>query len=140
MKRLFQLLMFILIFSLLCVVHAIASERINPKIKYCLKEKECRFIITGTSTPDPKMTFLVFDKVWKSFRDGDKDHLREVLKKKIREANNRPEKYIRVSRKSPSYDIFLKNIKDMRSYSVIISYKKSLHGGLQQDEEIMVNY
>jgi hypothetical protein len=127
-------------FSLLHTVHVFASERVTPKIKKCLKEKECRFVVTSCSTPDPKISFLVLDSVWKSFRDGDKDHLRELLKKKIKEANNKPEKYIRVSKKSPSYDSFLKNIKDMRSYSVIISYKKSRFGDLQQDEEVMVNY
>jgi hypothetical protein len=127
-------------FSLLYTVHAFASERVTPKIKRCFKDKECRFVATSCSTPDPKMSFLVLDSVWKSFRDGDKDNLRELLKKKVKEANDKPEKYIRVSRKSPSYNTFLKNIRDMRSYSVVISYKKSRFGDLQQDEEIMVNY
>jgi hypothetical protein len=140
MRRLFQSMAFVLLFSLLCIVYVIASERTNPKIKSCLKEKECRFVITGPSTPDPKMSFLVLDSVWKSFRNGDKDHLREVLKKKIKETNYKPEKYVRVSRKSPSYDAILKNVREIRSYSVIISYKKSHQGDLQQDEEIMVNY
>jgi hypothetical protein len=140
MRNLYLSMVFALVVSLLCITYAIASERTTPKIKKCLKEKECRFVVTNASTPDPKMTFLILDKVWKLFRDGDKDHLREMLKKKVKEANNKPEKYVRVSKKSPSYETFIKNIKDMRSYSVIISYKISRFGDLQQDEEIMVNY
>jgi hypothetical protein len=140
MRNLCQLMLFALIVFLIFVSYAIASERTTPEIKKCLKEKECRFVVTSLSTPDPKMTFLVLDKIWKLFRDGDKDHLREMLKKKVKEANDKPGKYVRVSKKSPSYETFIKNIKDMRSYSVIISYKKSPFGDLQQDEEIMVNY
>ena len=140
MRRLYQSMVIALIISLLCVVHGIASERTTPKIKKCLKEKECRFVVTGPSTPDPKMSFLVLDSVWKSFREGDKDHLREMLKKKIKEANDKPQKYVRVSKKSPSYEFFKKNIMNMRSYSVMLSYKKSHQGDLQQDDEIMVNY
>ncbi|MCX5804443.1 MAG: hypothetical protein NT010_00035 [Proteobacteria bacterium] len=140
MRNLYHFMVLVLIVSLIFIAHATASERITPKIRKCLKEKECRFVVTNPSTPDPKMSFLVLDKVWKSFHDGDRDHLREMLNKKIREANDKPEKYVRVSKKSPSYDAFLNNIKNMRSYSVLISYKKSRSGDLQQDEEIMVNY
>ncbi len=140
MRKLLTVCAFFLVVSLLGFTNLIASEQRNAKIKRCLKEKECRFIITDPATPDPKMSFLVFDRVWKGFTDGDKNYLREVLKKKIKEARGRPEKYIRLSKKSSSYDTIKKNIRQMRSYSVVISYSKTRRDDLRQDEMVLVNY
>lgn len=128
---------------LLCVSlhsHATAAEPQNAKVKMCLKSKECAFIISGAATDDPKMSFLVYDKVWKTFGFLDKEDLRRILRYKIEEANARPDKYIHVSKKSPSYDDMERNIKNMRSYSVFISYGKDRKGGLQLDEETMINW
>jgi hypothetical protein len=62
------------------------------------------------------------------------------LKLKISDANEKPDKHVRVSKKAPSYDRLRKNIENMRSYSVFVSYGKDTKGNLQFDEEILVNY
>ena len=89
---------------LLCIffaAHATAAEPQNVRVKSCLKSKECAFIVSGSATDDPKMSFLVYDKVWKTFGHLDKEDLRRILRYKIEEANAKPHKYIHVSKKSP---------------------------------------
>lgn len=119
---------------------ATAAEPQNAKVKSCLKSKECAFIVSGAATDDPKMSFLVHDKVWKTFGYLDKEDLRRILRYKIEEANEKPGKYIHVSKKAPSYDAMERNIKNMRSYSVFVSYGKNRKGDLQLDEETMINW
>jgi hypothetical protein len=119
---------------------AVHAARGNIKINDCLKEKNCKFIITGAATEDPKMSFLVQEKTWKVFTVLDRNDLKRILKAKITEANQKPDKYIHVSKKAPSYERLKRNIENMRSYSVFLSYGKNTKGNLQLDQEIMINY
>ncbi len=134
-----------LLFSLILLVALgrplFAAENYpNPKVKKCIKDKECQFVLSGASTQDPKMSFVVYEKVWKTFRDRDKDQLRDILKRRIEDARENPDKYMHTSKKAHRHDMMRVNVKNMRSYSVFLSYGKSRKGGLQMDEEIMVNY
>jgi hypothetical protein len=124
----------------LSVATAIHAVKVNSKINDCLKSKNCKFIVTGTATEDPRMSFLVQDKIWKAFTVLDKNDLKRILKAKISEANEKPGKHVHISKKAPSYDRLRKNIENMRSYSVFLSYGKDSRGNLQLDEEILVNY
>lgn len=116
------------------------AARGKSKIKHCLKTKNCVFTVSGIATEEPRMSFVVEEKLWKTFTVFDKNELKHTLKAKITEANEKPDKYIHVSKKSPSYDRLRRNIENMRSYSVIISYGKTKKGDLQLDEEILINY
>jgi hypothetical protein len=112
----------------------------NSKVNDCLRAKNCKFIVTGTATEDPRMSFLVQEKIWKTFTALDKNDLKRILKAKIADANEKPDKHIHVSKKAPSYERLKKNIENMRSYSVFLSYGKNTKGNLQLDQEILVNY
>lgn len=112
----------------------------NPKIDKCLKTKNCLFFVFGSMTVDPKMSFLVMDKLWKTFDEKDKADLRAILKQKINEANSDPDKYIDIPKNAPLYNVIKPNIKNMRSYSIVLSHGKTSKGDLKIDEEIMVNY
>lgn len=127
----------VLCFSFVPPVHC---AKVNAKITDCLKTKNCKFIVTGTATEDPKMSFLVHEKTWQMFTSLDKTDLKRTLKAKIAEANQKPDKYIHVSKKAPSYERLKRNIENMRSYSVFLSYGKNSTGSLQLDQEILVNY
>jgi len=124
----------------LSVTTAIHAVKGNSKINDCLKSKNCKFIVTGAATEDPRMSFLVQEKIWKTFTVLDKNDLKRILKTKISVANEKPDKHVHVSKKAPSYDRLRKNIENMRSYSVFLSYGKDTRGNLQLDEEILVNY
>ena len=86
------------------------------------------------------MSFLVQEKTWKAFTALDKNDLKRILKTKISLANEKPDKHVHISKKAPSYERLRKNIENMRSYSVFLSYGKDTRGNLQLDEEILVNY
>lgn len=129
----------IIVMCIFNVGHVIAN-RGNNKINDCLKAKNCKFIVTGTATEDPRMSFLVQEKIWKTFTALDKNDLKRLLKAKIADANEKPDKHIHVSKKAPSYERLKKNIENMRSYSVFLSYGKNTKGNLQLDQEILVNY
>jgi hypothetical protein len=116
------------------------AARGNSKIHDCLKTRNCKFIITGAATEDPRMSFLVLEKIWKTFSVLDKNDLKHILKAKVADANEKPDKHINVSKKASSYETLKRNIQNMRSYSVIISYGKNTRSELQLDEEILVNY
>ena len=111
----------------------------NEMINKCKKEKNCDFIVFGTGTSDPRMSFIVFEKVFNKFTDKDKKDLKEILKQKIKEANRNPNKYVDIPASAPAYGMFLNNIKNMKSYSVILSEKKD-RKGLFVDKETMINY
>jgi hypothetical protein len=129
----------VMIVSLLSIA-AVHAGKGNAKISNCLKTKSCKFIVVGTATEDPKMSFLVLEKIWKSFTTLDRNDLKRVLKAKITEANEKPERYIHLSKKAPSYDRLKRNVENMRSYSVFLSYGKNGKGNLQLDQEILINY
>jgi hypothetical protein len=117
-----------------------ANAGANPKISKCLKERECLFFVSGSMTEEPKMSFLVLQKVWKTMLDRDRHELREMLKKRIKQANDKPGKFVHEPKKAPNYETQKRNIQNMRSYSVFLSYGKDRKGGLQLDQEIMVNF
>jgi len=121
-------------------LHAFKGKMSNSKINGCLKSKSCKFIIAGAATEDPRMSFLVQEKIWKTFTVLDKNDLKRILKAKISDANEKPDKHVHVSKKAPSYERLRKNIENMRSYSVFLSYGKDTKGNLQMDEEILINY
>jgi hypothetical protein len=127
-------------FVFLSAVTPVTAGSGNGKIRECLKSKNCKFVVTGTATEDPRMSFLVHDRVWKTFTDLDKYDLRRMLRARIREANGKPDKYVHVSKRAPSYERIKTNIENMQSYSVFVSHGKDKKGILQLDEEIMVNY
>ena len=137
---LFVLVVIIVISLSFTTVHAVKGNKSNSKINGCLKSKSCKFIITGTATDDPRMSFLVQEKIWKTLTMLDKNDLKRILIAKISDANEKPDKYVHVSKKAPSYDRLRRNIEKMRSYSVFLSYGKDTKGNLQLDEEILVNY
>jgi hypothetical protein len=121
-------------------VSPVHAAKGNGKIIDCLKTKNCKFIVTGAATEDPKMSFLVHQKTCQTFTALDKSDLKRTLKKKISDANQKPDKYIHVSKKAPSYERLKRNIENMRSYSVILSYGKNTQGNLQLDQEILMNF
>ena len=137
---LFVLVVIIVVSLSFTTVHAVKGNKGNSKINGCLKSKSCKFIITGTATDDPRMSFLVQEKIWKTLTVLDKNDLKRILIAKISDANEKPDKYVHVSKKAPSYDRLRRNIENMRSYSVFLSYGKDTKGNLQLDEEILVNY
>jgi hypothetical protein len=116
------------------------AARGNSKVNDCLKTKNCKFIVTGAATEDPKMSFLVQESIWKTFTAFDKNDLKHILKAKIADANQKPDKHIHVSKKAPSYERIKRNIENMRSYSVFLSFGKNTKGNLQFDQEILINY
>ena len=136
----FVIVAIIIILSSVTALHAVRANKGNDKINGCLKAKSCKFIITGAATEDPRMSFLVQEKIWKTFTHLDKNDLKRILNLKISDANEKPDKHVRVSKKAPSYDRLRKKIENMRSYSVFVSYGKDTKGNLQLDEEILVNY
>jgi hypothetical protein len=133
-------LFFVIVVLYLLNVSSTQAAKGNVKINECLKTKNCKFIVTGTATEDPKMSFLVHEKAWQNFTVLDKNDLKKMLKAKITDANQKPEKYIHVSKKTPSYERIKRNIENMRSYSVFLSYGKNAKGNLQLDQEILINY
>jgi hypothetical protein len=136
----FALFIVVIAVVILSIVTAVQAVRGNSKIKDCLKAKNCQFIVTGAATEDPKMSFLVHEKIWKTLTALDRNDLKRILKAKIEDANEKPDKHVHISRKAPSYERLRKNIENMRSYSVFLSYGKSPKGNLQLDQEILVNY
>jgi hypothetical protein len=140
-KSILSVLVIIIVVCLsFTTVHAVKGNKSNSKINGCLKSKSCKFIITGTATDDPRMSFLVQEKIWNTLTVLDKNDLKRILIAKISDANEKPDKYVHISKKAPSYDRLRKNIENMRSYSVFLSYGKDTKGNLQLDEEILVNY
>jgi hypothetical protein len=132
----------LVVIALLMVVFVVAQQSLavdSQPIKKCLKNKECLFTVTEASSTDPRMSFLVLRRVWNKFGEKDKADLRATLKEKLRDAREKPEKYVTSSSKSPAYDALLKNIKGMRSYAVSICYSRS-DGSLFPTEEILANY
>lgn len=131
---------FALVISCLWCIPQVHAVKGNTKINECLKAKNCKFIVTGAATDDPKMSFLVHEKNWQTFTALDKNDLKRTLKAKIADANQKPDKYVHVSKKAPSYERLKRNIENMRSYSVFLSYGKNNKGNLQLDREILINY
>ncbi len=112
----------------------------NEKINQCLKQKNCMYTIMGGFSSDPTMTFVVLKKNWISFSAKDKADLKLALKTKIDEARKNPDKYNTLNPSAPVYKRVNNNIRNMHSYSVILSGTKSSSGALMLDNEIMKNW
>ncbi|TAN40764.1 MAG: hypothetical protein EPN22_16835 [Nitrospirae bacterium] len=94
----------------------------NEKISNCLKNKDCIFMPFGEFTTNPRLSFLILEKLWLKFSDKDKSDARNILKEKIKEANDG------------------KEIRSIQSYSILLSRGKTKDGDLLIDKEIMMNF
>lgn len=137
MKRLLSLTVAAAFFA--CSLGHAMTAKGNSKIQKCIKAKDCKFMVTAAATDDPRMSFVVKARTWKTFTILDKNDLKVMLKIRIADAKAKPEKYISVSKKASSYEKVRRNVENMQSYSVFLSYG-SKNGNLQLDEEILVNY
>jgi len=70
----------------------------------------------------------------------DKSDLRALLKKKIDHAKAQPEAYTTIPASAPFYRKALDNIRNTKSYSVILSRGQSPSGALYVDKEILVDF
>jgi len=126
----------IFIFLSLSLITLFACQINNKKIKKCLKEKNCTFIVFGALTPKPEMSFVVLKNVWKKFNLKDKQDLKKILECKIREARKNPTQFNTLNPYAPLYNLANKNIQNINSYSVILSHGKSDRGALYLDKEL----
>jgi hypothetical protein len=113
---------------------------VNTSISRCLLEKKCAFDLRGAATSEPIMSFIVLKEVWASFTDIDKSDLRTILRDKIKLAKSRPELFCTISPSAPFYRRALNNIRETKSYSVILSRGLSPRGELYVDETATVNF
>jgi hypothetical protein len=112
----------------------------NQKIDNCLKANECVFQLRGEATANPLMSFIVVEEIWASFSEKDKDDLRALLKKKIEHAKAKPAAYTSVPVSVPFYRKALDDIRNTKSYSVLLSRGQSPSGALYVDKEILVDF
>ncbi|MCJ7600698.1 MAG: hypothetical protein MUO63_04245, partial [Desulfobulbaceae bacterium] len=108
----------------------------NQKIDNCLRANKCAIDLRGEATANPVMSFIVIKEIWTSFDEKDKNDLRTLLKKKIEQAKAQPETYASIPSSAPFYRKALENIRNTKSYSVILSRGLSPRGALYVDEEI----
>lgn len=127
------LLVVTLVFGILAQLNA------NVIIDICLKKHNCDFLVRGSVSPDPMMTFVVLKADWIKFSKQDKNDLRNILKQKIIEAKKNPDKYNTLNPSAPIYNKANQNIVNMSSYSVILSGGKN-NGVLLIDNEILRNF
>ena len=129
-------------FLKLCVVTSLLVGNLsaNEKINQCLKQKNCMYTVIGGFSADPSMAFVVLKKSWMSFSEKDKSDLKQALKIKINEARKNPDKFNGLSPSAPVYERVNSNIRNMHSYSVVLSNTKSSSGALMLDNEIMKNW
>jgi hypothetical protein len=112
----------------------------NQKIEACLKSKKCVFQLRGEATANPVMSFIVAKEVWASFGEKEKDDLRTLLKEKMEQAKTKPELYTDIPASAPFYQKALSNIRNTRSYSIILSNSQGAGGALSVDNEILVDF
>ena len=86
------------------------------------------------------MSFIVAEEIWAVFDEKDKSDLRALLKKKIDHAKAQPEAYTTIPASAPFYRKALDNIRNTKSYSVILSRGQSPSGALYVDKEILVDF
>jgi hypothetical protein len=112
----------------------------NQKIDNCLKSNKCAVQLRGEATANPVMSFIVAEEIWATFDEKDKNDVRILLKKKIEQAKARPEAYTEIPASAPFYRKALDNIRNTKSYSVILSRSQSSSGALSIDKEILVDF
>jgi hypothetical protein len=112
----------------------------NQKIDNCLKANKCAVQLRGEATTTPVMSFIVAEEIWAAFDEKDKSDVRILLKKKIEQAKAQPGAYTDIPASAPFYRKALDNIRNTKSYSVILSRDQSSSGALSVDEEIPVDF
>jgi hypothetical protein len=112
----------------------------NQKIDNCLKANKCAVQLRGEATASPVMSFIVVEEIWAAFDEKDKNDVRTLLKKKIEQARVQPGAYTDIPASAPFYSKALANIRNTRSYSVILSRGQSPRGALFVDKEILVDF
>lgn len=109
-------------------------------IEKCINEGNCLFQLRGEATNDPNMTFIVLSDIWYSFGENHIEILRQMLKSKINEASINPEYYVSIPSTSSFYPIAIDNVKNTKSYSIILSHGLSPQNTLYVDETILTNF
>ena len=112
----------------------------NQKIDNCLKANRCAVQLRGEATANPVMSFIIAEEIWASFDEKDKSDVRTLLKKKIEQAKAQPGAYTEIPASAPFYRKALENIRNTKSYSVILSRGQSPSGALFVDKEILVDF
>jgi hypothetical protein len=112
----------------------------NEKIDNCLKANKCAVQLRGEATASPIMSFIVAEEIWATFDEKDKNDVRILLKKKIEQAKVQPGSYTEIPASAPFYSKALANIRNTKSYSVILSRSQSSSGALSIDKEILVDF
>ncbi len=120
----------------------------NEKIEHCQQTKHCKFEVTfrfrGKETIEKTvLSFVVEEKLWKTFTDKDKAGLRIALKEKLAEVQLHPERYTKNLKPSnPAYGTMLGILSTTRSYSVMPSDKRDADGSpsVNFEKEILQDY
>ena len=112
----------------------------NQKIDNCLKANKCAVQLRGEATANPVMSFMVAEETWAAFDEKDKSDVRLLLKQKIEQAKTQPGAYTDIPASAPFYRKALENIRNTKSYSVILSRGQSSSGALSVDKEILVDF
>jgi hypothetical protein len=112
----------------------------NQKIDNCLKANKCAVQLRGEATANPVMSFIVAEETWAAFDEKDKSDVRLLLKQKIEQAKTQPGAYTEIPASAPFYRKALENIRNTKSYSVILSRGQSASGALSVDKEILVDF
>jgi hypothetical protein len=112
----------------------------NQKIDNCLKANKCAVQLRGEATANPVMSFIVAEEIWATFDEKDKNDVRILLKNKIEQAKAQPGVYTDIPASAPFYRKALDNIRNTKSYSVILSRGQSASGALSVDKEILVDF
>lgn len=129
---------------------AIFAEQVssNEKLERCQKAKQCKFEVTvrfrGKETIERTvLSFVVDEKVWKTFTEKDKADLRVRLKEKLAEVQAHPERYVgNLQPSNSAYQTMLGLLSTTRSYSVMPSDRQDPDGTPAVDfkKEIMVDF
>jgi hypothetical protein len=112
----------------------------NQKIDNCLKANKCAVQLRGEVTANPVMSFIVAEEIWAAFDEKDKSEVRTLLKHQIEQAKAQPGAYTDIPASAPFYRKALDNIRNTKSYSVILSRGQRSSGALSVDKEILVDF
>lgn len=112
----------------------------NQKIDNCLEANKCAVHLRGEATANPVMSFIVAEEIWTAFDEKGKNDIRILLKKKIEQAKVQPGVYTDIPASTPFYSKALDNIRNTKSYPVILSRSQSSSGALSIDKEILVDF
>jgi len=124
------------------------SARSNEKIERCQRTKQCKFAVTfrfrGKETIEKTvLSFVVEQKLWKTFTEQDKMDLRVLLKEKLAEVQEHPERYVgNLEPSHPVYGTMLGILSTTRSYSVMPSDKHDTDGSssVNFEKEILLDF